>query len=179
MKLTLYQVKNNFIPGRYIEHKSDKIEYFIYGKGWKKTKDYEKKEIEIAETDIDNLLAIHKFAKKYGKMAALELTTNHPLCWRQTAVTVAANAEIKFLEKLTRLNQILKNDNPIRFISWIPAQFGLVMFDIVAVEEYLASLDPSYDKENSSLKEYLKIKYPEAAKIVESLLEKAVFNQKN
>lgn len=147
--------------------KSDKLEYFVYGHGYKKTKKFKVLEGDMPETYQElSWLDIAVIHEKFGIEVANEYAKRKVagIISRQTA-----NGYASIYQKIKHLIadgfdhsffELLKCD-------YFMACFGMYQLDIIALDEKLSKIDPTYDCQNAtygdikdcSMKQYIEIKY--------------------
>jgi len=163
------------------EENVDKFEYFIYGKGWKKTKRFEVIEIDVPDV-LDNPFYIKKYFDLYGESVVNDfLITNHSIYWKRHMLNISLQSDLT-LEESELLKKMLKRWDELyeKYVDESVVQFYdyFDIFDIVKFDKHMDNVDKDYDsfactykgKPNYSLKKYLDEKHGIATrKMVEKL----------
>lgn len=158
---------DTYVPSSETSYKSqDRLAYFVYGKGWKTTKVYEKKTTHFI---INNMLDIAAYASTYGIAIAEKLVERYQGCCTISARHRAACWKSFYEKQVVTLGKDF-SDVPNEIIDIIPFDiFGFL--DICELDERLTKLDSDYDnvnctykgKENVSMSDYVSEKYGQPA----------------
>lgn len=184
MKLVKIKSRGLVLPLTFPQaiHK-EKLEYFIYGEGYKRTRNFEILPDEIpCKWDIGNFLNVARYGDKYG----LEVATY--LADALTAGIVAKQTARGAIRKWRAIKEIDPEFNdPVFFdalkMEYTLSCFGVDFLDINGTDKALAELDPDYNPENCtwlkngkirrpvSMRQYITMKYgPLYSQIIESLI---------
>jgi hypothetical protein len=159
--------------------KQGRLSFFVYGKGYRKTKAFELINAPIDENKKDGLY-VGEIATKYGHDIATEVCENAFGCCKISAQHWVGMFKIAYqtaIENLTEteISQVSRDVvNLFRPFSIFP------VLEIDFLDRELAKLDPEYNnakctykgKENVSMKAYITEKYGKATmKLIEKMLE--------
>jgi hypothetical protein len=166
--MQLLKTRELFLPHCYPhEIKGNKLEYFIRGEGWKKTKVFDiVNDVTLPERDSAiTWLQIAALYNKYG----IEVANTY--AERKTAGIVSRQTAMGYGITYGSIKDVIPENFDSNFfeclsIDYMCACMGYYLFDIIATDKKLSSLDSDYNSncatykgEKCSMKEYITIKY--------------------
>ncbi len=188
MQLVKIKSKNLILPLTFPQkiHK-EKLEYFVCGEGYKRTRAFEILPDEIPDKwNVGNFLNVAKCGDKYGLEVAAYLADG------LTAGIIAKQMARGAIRKWRAIKEIDPEFNDPVFFDAIKMEytlscFGVDVLDINGTDQALAKLDPDYNPENCtwrkngkirrhvSIKQYIAAKYGALyAQMLESLIKQNV-----
>lgn len=180
MEIQAYNVKGTFYPvGFPQEIKTDgRLEYFLRGEGYKKTKVFTLETLSLPNT-LDDARDIKQAYDKYGAIVAKTLITNAAEAWQCGVLSLAIN-HTDWLANLQSLNTLLNIDNPCELfkLCGFGILFGFPNFSPVELDKYLRSqnldfepIECTYKGKTISTRDYVNMKYGiEAVALIEKLI---------
>lgn len=164
-----------------------KLEYFIMGKGWQKTKSFKIVEgVDLPDNRSElSWLEIAVLFDKYG------LEVANVYAERKTAGIVSRQTAIGYgkiyaaIKDIVNVDEVDNNFFECLSFDYMSSCFGLFIFDIVATDKKLASKDKDYDHVNAtykgeriSMRDYVRLKYSrKAVELIDKLNEITILNK--
>lgn len=169
MKVVYAKRIDKYFPLRFPQSiKGDKLEYFIRGEGYKKTKVFEILDVELPETHEPNWFEICEIMDEYGIHVAKEYAE------RKVAGIIAAQTVEGYYFIYQKIKDHLPEHFDYSFFDMMKCDYmlsciGMYTLDIVGLDNRLAKIDPEYDNElctyrkkcNVSMNKYVGLKYGE------------------
>ncbi|MFA5300810.1 MAG: hypothetical protein WC389_21680 [Lutibacter sp.] len=157
--------------------KNGSLTYFVYGKGYLKTKSFELTEIELPERyDKMTWLQLCRIHEQYG----IEVSLQYAEC--KIAGIIARQTILGKFALYEKIRDIIP-ENFDEFFDIIPCDymlscFGIYVLDIIGLDDKLSKIDPEYNNielkykgVTCSMSEYITMKYGENYRnIVEKLI---------
>jgi len=153
--MELLKVKDLYLPNCYPSEVNKKgvLEYFIYGKGWQKTKSFKVIDgVSLPDRWSDlTWLEIAELYDKYG----LEVANQY--AEKKTAGIVSRQTAKGYGLIYSKIKHIITDDfNPRLFellrCDYMLSCFGVFILDIVSLDDQLGKLDPEYSPTTAKYK---------------------------